>query len=101
MANTHTWKIFDLKRDVADGYVSEVTFSITSKDELGNGITTEYTKALPKPSSLVPYKDLTESTVINWVKAKATADSEDLEAAGDTALSTHKTNDSTAYGIPW
>ena len=69
MAITNTWSIITLDRETADGYVYQAHYSVLGNDG------TYTTKAsgsvkLEKPGTLVPYADLTESTVVGWVKAK-------------------------------
>jgi len=74
MAITKTWEVNTLERELADGYVKKVIYRV-------KGIDGEVEKAratgeveLEKPETLIPYKDLTESTVLGWVKAKLGTD---------------------------
>ena len=91
---TKTWKITDLKRDDADGYVCEASYSFDGKDgdnEWGcTGIVD-----LPRPASLVPYADLTETVVIGWVKSKL-----DAEEAG-TVNRIEGETPTFSTGTPW
>ena len=62
---TITWKVEQLDRELADGYVYQVHYSVNGNDG------TYQTRAvgsigLEKPETLVPFKDLTEETVIGW-----------------------------------
>ena len=73
MAITKTWEVNTLQRELADGYVNKVIYRVKGTDG------TYETRAtgevdLPKPETLVPYKDLTESTVLGWVKTKLGTD---------------------------
>ena len=103
MAITKTWEVNTLQREVADGYVNKVIYRVNGTDG------TYKTRAtgevdLPKPDTLVPYGDLTEATVLGWVKAKLDADNAgtvaQIEAAIDANVNEQKTP-TTAVGIPW
>ena len=103
MAITKTWEVNTLQRETADGYVNKVIYRVNGTDG------TYKTRAtgevdLPKPDTLVPYGDLTEATVLGWVKAKLDADKADtvasIEAAIDANVNEQKTP-TTAVGKPW
>ena len=100
---TITWKVEQLDRELADGYVYQVHYSVNGDDG------TYQTRAigtvnLEKPETLVAFKDLTEETVIGWVKAKITADNADavknIEAAITAAITEQKTP-TKGQGLPW
>ena len=103
MTITKTWEVNTMQREVADGYVNKVIYRVKGDDG------TYQTRAtgevnLPKPDTLVPYKDLTEATVLGWVKAKLDADKAGtvaaIEAAIDKNINEQKTP-TTAVGKPW
>ena len=59
---------------------------------------------LPKPDTLVPYKDLTAETVIGWVKAKLDADNAGTVANIEAAIDANITAQATpthGTGTPW
>jgi len=65
----HIWKIYDLKRTIADGVVTEITYACES--ELSGSITRKIgnlsiTGSTSDPS-FVEYTDLTEGVVLSWV----------------------------------
>ena len=100
---TITWKVEQLDRELADGYVYQVHYSVNGSDG------TYQTRAvgstgLEKPETLIAYKDLTEETVIGWVKAKLTAENADaiknIEDAITTAITEQKTP-TKGQGLPW
>ena len=100
---TITWKVEQLDRELADGYVYQVHYSVNGNDG------TYQTRAvgsigLEKPETLVAFKDLTEETVIGWVKTKLTADNADaitnVEAAKTAAIAEQKTP-TRGQGVPW
>ena len=65
---TITWKVEELDRELADGYVYQVHYSVNGDD---GTYTSRAVGSIPleKPETLIPYKDLTEETIIGWVKA--------------------------------
>ena len=103
MAITKTWEINTLQRELADGYVNKVIYRVKGTDG------TYETRAtgevdLPKPDTLVPYKDLTAETVIGWVKAKLDADEAGTVAKIESAIDENITLQKTpthGIGTPW
>ena len=107
MTITKTWEVNTCVRETADGYVNKVIYRVNATDG------TYQTRAtgevnLAKPSTLIPYKDLTHDQVIGWVKAEieaqATAENgptvAQIEAALDAQITEQKTP-TTAVGTPW
>ena len=103
MAITKTWEVNTLQRELADGYVNKVIYRVKGTDG------TYETRAtgevdLEKPDTLVPYKDLTQDTVISWVKAKLEAQETGtvakIEAAIDANINLQKTP-THGTGTPW
>ena len=100
MAITKTWEVNTLQRELADGYVNKVIYRVKGTDG------TYETRAtgevdLEKPKTLVPYKDLTQDTVIGWVKAKLGADQvASIEKAIDDNIALQKTP-THGVGTPW
>ena len=70
MAITKTWEINTLERELADGYVKKVIYRVKGIDGSEEKARVTGEVDLEKPETLVPYKDLTESTVLGWVKTK-------------------------------
>ena len=109
MTITKTWEVNTLQRELADGYVNKVIYRVKGTDG------TYETRAtgevdLPKPETLVPYKDLTQDTVIGWVKAKLNSETDtqgkaidkvaQIEAAIDANINLQKTP-THGTGTPW
>lgn len=65
----HTWKIYDLKRTIADGVVTEVTYACESNYS-GSGTRKigelTVTGSTDDPD-FIPYEDLTQTDVLGWV----------------------------------
>ena len=71
------WKINSLNRMKEDGYVFEVFYgcvwekAIPDENDPTNNCYGQYNHMqLEKPETLIPYTDLTQDTVIGWVKDK-------------------------------
>ena len=100
MAKTYTWKISDLERQLADGFVETVHWRLYCA-EGENSLSNYGSVNLDRPETLIPYNDLTEDVVIGWVEA----------ALGETTVADMKTNLSAqvdllvtpekTYGKPW
>ena len=70
MAITKQWEINTLERELADGYVKKVIYRVKGMDGSEEKARATGQVDLEKPKTLIPYKDLTESKVLEWVKAK-------------------------------
>ena len=74
MAITKTWEVNTLERELADGYVKKVIYRLKGIDGKEEKARATGSVELEKPKTLIPYKDLTESTVLGWVKTKLGTD---------------------------
>ena len=74
MAITKKWEINTLERELADGYVKKVIYRVKGLDGSEEKARRTGEVELEKPETLIPYKDLTESTVLGWVKTKLGTD---------------------------
>lgn len=109
MAITTTWSINTLEREVADGYVYTVHYSVNAvSDTLGIRVTLRIQGAygsvgLERPEGeLIAYDSLTEETVLGWTQA-ALGGSEKvtgIENALEAAL-TEKMSPTKLAGVPW
>ena len=103
MTITKTWEVNTLQRELADGYVNKVIYRVNGTDGTYSTRATGSVD-LEKPETLIPYKDLTEETVIGWVKAKLEAGEEGsvakIEAAIDANINAQKTP-THGSGVPW
>ena len=104
MAITKTWEINTLERELADGYVNKVIYRVKGIDGSEEKARATGSVELAKPDTLVPYKDLTESTVLGWVKTKLDADEAGTVAAIEKSLEDQITlinTPVTETGKPW
>ena len=106
---TKTWSINTLERELADGYVNKVIFRCDGEDGTYKFRATGEVN-LEKPSTLIPYADLTETQVIGWVKAKLNSEKDadgntidkvaQVEAAVENGVNIQKTP-THGTGKPW
>ena len=106
---TKTWQVNTLQRELADGYVNKVIYRVNGADGTYSFRATGEVD-LPKPDTLVPYADLTEATVLGWVKAKLNSEKDadgntidkvaQVEAAVENGVSIQKTP-THGTGKPW
>ena len=101
MAITKKWEVNTLERELADGYVKKAIYRVKGIDGSEEKLRATGEVELEKPETLVPYKDLTESTVLGWVKAKLGADQvASIEKAIDDNITLQKTP-THGVGTPW
>ena len=103
MAITKTWEVNTLQRELSDGYVNKVIYRVNGTDgTYQTRLTGEVD--LEKPETLVPYADLTETTVLGWVKAKLDANKAGTVAAIEKAVEdgvNEQKTPTTGVGKPW
>ena len=72
MAYTHTWNITKMDSWINTGIVFNVHYSVTTKDTDNMAFTMIQNMAIGIPhnpvNQVIPYNELTEQTVIEWVK---------------------------------
>ena len=91
------FKIANLERNANDGLVTVVHWIATKTD--GEAVGSSYASMAVEPSdNFVPFEQLTEEVVVNWVKEKL--DLVSLEAALDAQIAEQKTP-SKLSGLPW
>ena len=62
-----TWGIANLERETSDGFVFTAHYTVNAND--GTYSSGAYgSLGFERPENLIPYADLTEGTVIEWVK---------------------------------
>ena len=100
MSTTFTWNIANLERETSDGYVYTVHYTVNAAD--GTYSAGAYgSLGLERGDSLVPFADLTEATVVGWVKEKLTAEKvTEIEAALQAQLDEQR-QPTKAAGLPW
>ena len=91
-----TWKISNLERDVATGFVRVAHWQCTGVD--GDFTGSIYASCGFDGELSIPYEKLTESTVLGWVWESV--DKEVTESAVAAQIETQK-NPVQASGTPW
>ena len=97
---TFTWNIANLERETADGFVFTVHYTINAKnDTYSSGAYGSI--GLERPDNLIPFADLTEETVVNWVKEKLGDEKvAEIKAALQAQLD-EQAAPTKASGLPW
>jgi len=100
MATTTTWNIASLDRETADGYVFTAHYTVNATDETYKS-GAYGSIGFERPETLVPFADLTEETVVGWVKDLLTAEKvAEVEAALQAQLD-EQAAPTKASGLPW
>jgi hypothetical protein len=95
-----TWKIAQLERETADGFVFTAHYTVDAKDDAYSA-GAYGSIGFERPENLIPYSDLTEDEVIGWVKEALGADKVDeVEAALQNQIDQQR-NPTQAAGVPW
>ena len=100
MATTFSWKIANLERETADGFVFTAHYTVNADD--GTYASGAYgSLGFERPDNLIPFSQLTEEIVVGWVKEKfGTEKVAEIEAALQAQLD-EQHNPSKAAGVPW
>lgn len=96
-----TWKIAQLERETADGFVFTAHYTVDAND--GTYSAGAYgSVGFQRPENLIPFSDLTEEQVIGWTKEAIGGDEKvaEIEAALQAQLDEQRTP-SKAPGLPW
>jgi hypothetical protein len=100
MATEFAWKVAQLERETDDGFVFTVHYTVNADD--GTYTSGAYgSLGLERPDNLIPFSQLTEETVVGWVKEKF---GEEKVAEIETALQAQlneQHNPTKASGVPW
>jgi len=92
-----TWKIVQLDRKTADGFVTTAHWTVTATD--GDFSAHAYASCGFDGELTTPYEDLTEEQVLGWVWANG-VDKDATEESLAAQIELQK-NPVTATGVPW
>lgn len=93
-----TWAISQLDRNTVDGYITTAHWNCSAVD--GEFSVSVYaTCSFPEGTPSIPYAEVTEAQVLNWIWANG-VDKEATEAAVAAQIEAQK-NPVTASGTPW
>jgi hypothetical protein len=96
-----SWKIAQLERETADGFVFTAHYTVDAND--GTYSAGAYgSVGFQRPENLIPFADLTEDQVIGWTKEAIGGDEKvaEIEAALQAQLDEQRMP-SKAPGLPW
>jgi hypothetical protein len=101
MATTFTWGINTLERETDDGFVFTAHYTVNAND--GTYSAGAYGSiGFQRPDNLIPYNQLQEDIVIDWVKEALGGDEKiaEIEAALQQQIDEQR-HPSKAAGVPW
>jgi hypothetical protein len=100
MATTFSWKIANLERETEDGFVFTAHYTVSADD--GTYTSGAYgSLGFERPDNLIPFSQLTEETVVGWVKEKFGEEKvAEIEAALQAQLDEQHAPKKAA-GLPW
>lgn len=90
------WKIVDLERNIADGFVTTAHWTATAIDD--NHSADTYGSVGWRGEPVIPYEELTEETILGWMWASVNR--EEIEALLISQIAKQKTP-TTTTGVPW
>ena len=101
MTTTFTWAIANLERETADGFVFTAHYTVNAADDT-------YTSGaygsigFQRPDNLIPFAELQEEQVVQWVKEALGGDEKvaEIEAALQSQLDEQHAP-TKAAGLPW
>jgi len=105
MANTYTWKVGQCDRNLADGMITTLHYTVNATTEDGVYSAGAYGSVGLQPAdpdSMIPYDDVTEAQAISWTQAAIGGPEKvaEIHAALDNQL-TEKRTPTTGTGTPW
>jgi hypothetical protein len=100
MTTAFTWAIANLERETADGFVFTAHYTISAKSAAYSA-GAYGSIGFERPDNLVPYSDITEEMVVEWVKDALTEEKvEQIEDALQSQLD-EQAAPTKAAGVPW
>ncbi len=100
----HTWKIYDLKRTITDGVVTEITYACESQLS-GSGtrkIGELEVVGSREDTDFIPYEDLTQDDVLGWVDSNVDKTVFETENSASIALNIiARAAITESNGTPW
>jgi hypothetical protein len=103
MAATYTWRVANLERHTADGYVCTAHYTVDAADgAYSAGAYGSIGLEQPDAKTMIPYADLTPEVVIGWVKERLGGAEKvtEIEAALQAQLDEQHAP-TKAAGLPW
>jgi len=100
-ATVFTWKIAQLERETADGFVFTAHYTVDANDGTYNA-GAYGSVGFQRPENLIPFADLTEEQIIGWTQEALGGDEKviEIEDALQNQLDEQRAP-SKAAGLPW
>lgn len=98
---TITWSIVDLEREVADGYVHIVNYRVDGTEAGFFASFTSKTFLVRPNENFVPFEDLTEAMVLDWIFTAIGAEAVEAIERGIEAELQDQQFPRVAHGLPW
>jgi hypothetical protein len=101
MASTFTWKVANLERETADGYVYTAHYTVNAVDDTYSA-GAYGSIGLERPEGeLIPFSELNEELVVSWIQHQLTGEKvAEIEAALQAQLDEQR-QPTKAAGLPW
>jgi len=100
-STTFTWRIANLERETADGFVLMAHWTLSAED--GTYASSAYgSVGFERPENLIPFADLQEDVVISWVQEAIGGEEKvnEIQTALQAQLDEQR-HPSKAAGVPW
>jgi hypothetical protein len=94
----YTWTIAQLERNTADDFVVTVHYRVSATDDTYTASTYGTVGYTQESETFIPFADLTEATVVGWVKDSLGEDT--VETALASQIEAQKAP-VTVAGMPW
>ena len=110
MADTYTWNIATIDRELSTGAVDTVHWTVNTSRPNPNVSGEPYTASAygsqgctadPKSKSFIPYASLTKAVCIDWVKEGLGTEQVASLESGLTSTLDQLENPTEAAGVPW
>ena len=99
--STITWKVANLDRTLADGRVNTVHYTVDARSDDEVYSSGAYGSLSLEGDVVTPYADLTEETVVGWVKAALGEEKVAEVAAALDAQLAEQATPTVGSGKPW
>ncbi len=102
MAPIITWRVANMERETIDGFVMTAHYTVDAVTEDGAYRSGAYGRAsFERPENLIPFADLTEDLVVQWVKEALGTDK--VLEIGQALLNQleEQRHPTKAAGVPW
>jgi hypothetical protein len=99
---TFTWAIANMDRQLADGAVTTIHWTLSAHDgTYSAGAYGSIGLEAPDPDAMIPFADLSEETCVGWVKSQFGEEKvAEIEAALQGQLDQQR-QPVTGQGLPW